>query len=141
MYWCEGTKAKPWRVGSGEQIAFTNSDSGLILLFLSFLRAMGVADGQLRFRVAIHETADAADAVRWWAKLVGVAPESFQRTTIKRHSPKTVRHNTGSDYRGCLIITVLKSREVYWAVEGIVSEMVRQAISGAYRFASPSPLG
>ena len=28
--------------------------------------------------------------------------EQFDRPTIKRHQPKTVRHNTGDDYHGCL---------------------------------------
>jgi hypothetical protein len=130
MYWCEGTKAKPWSGAAGEHVTFTNSDAGLILVFLAFLRTVGVPRRHLGYRVAIHETADAVAAVRWWAELIGAAPEEFQRTTIKRNGTRTNRRNTGTDYRGCLVITVRRSRELYWAVEGVVSEVVRQARDG-----------
>jgi hypothetical protein len=85
----------------------------------------GVPAENIRFRVAIHETADVAAAVAWWAAFVGVAPETFQRSTIKRHVPTTVRHNTGEGYRGCLVVSVLKGREVYWLIEGIVLATMR----------------
>jgi hypothetical protein len=56
----------------------------------------------------------------WWAEFVGVAPESFQKTTLKRHVPSTRRHNTGEGYRGCLVVSVVKCRGLYWLIEGIV---------------------
>lgn len=40
---------------------------------------------------------------------------------MKRHLPRTTRHNTGADYHGCLVIRVPKSRELYWRIEGILS--------------------
>ena len=39
-YWCEGTKAKPWRPNDC-RLKFINSDPALILLFLRFCRAAG----------------------------------------------------------------------------------------------------
>lgn len=81
----------------------------------------------IRFRVAIHETADVESAVAWWARFVGVAPENFQRSTIKRHTPTTARHNTGEGYRGCLVVSVLRGRELYWLIEGIVLATIRES--------------
>jgi hypothetical protein len=66
-----------------------------------------------------------AAAVSWWARFVGVGPERFQRSTIKRHAPATVRHNTGEGYRGCLVVSVVKGRGLYWLIEGIVLATVR----------------
>jgi transposase len=125
MYWCEGAKAKPW-AGASERVSFTNSDPGLILIFLRFLDVLGVPTASRRFRVSIHETADADAAVGWWARLVGVEATTFQRTALKRSKPVTVRRNTGECYRGCLVVSVLGSRQLYWVIDGIVSEVVRQ---------------
>jgi transposase len=119
IYWCEGSKQKPW--GNSQGVVFVNSDSCLIKFFLAFLRAAGVEREQVQFRVQIHESADAGAAVDWWARIVGAEPSEFQRTTLKRHNPKTIRHNTGAAYHGCLVIRVRKSRELYWKIEGWVA--------------------
>ncbi|MGW5668229.1 hypothetical protein [Micromonospora sp. NPDC003776] len=73
--------------------------------------------------MSIHETADAAEAVRWWAGLIGVPPAQFQRTTLKKHRPGTSRKNRGADYRGCLTVHVLGANRVYWKIEGIMKGM------------------
>jgi len=126
IYWCEGSKAKPWREND-ERVIFTNSDPTLIDVFLSFLRAAGVSDERLKFRVSIHENADVAAAVTWWATRVGVPPSDFLPTTLKRHNPKTVRLNIGDGYRGCLVVRVRRSRELYWMIAGLVHGVHRTA--------------
>jgi hypothetical protein len=82
----------------------------------------------VRFRLSIHESADVDAAVAWWAAHVGVEPRDFQRTTLKRSKPATVRHNTGDAYRGCLVVAVIRSRRLYWFIEGAVNEVVRQSL-------------
>jgi transcriptional regulator with XRE-family HTH domain len=125
IYWCEGTKAKPW-ASKSEQVQFTNSDPGLIALFVRFLAAAGVPLENRRFRLAIHESADVDAALRWWADFVGVEPESFMKTTLKRHNPTTNRHNTAETYRGCLVVSVVKCRRLYWLIEGIVMAAIKE---------------
>lgn len=121
VYLCEGSKSKPWR--RLDRLTFINNDPRLHQLFLCFLRVHGRDPGSLRYRVHIHETADAEAAGDWWAKRLGVPRELFQRPTIKRHNPATRRANTGVDYHGCLIVSVPKSRELYWRVEGVVDAL------------------
>ncbi|MFD7320798.1 hypothetical protein ACFV9D_06855 [Streptomyces sp. NPDC059875] len=116
LYWAEGTKSKPHR--RQERITFVNSDPNMIKLFLDWLRLLGVEDERLRFYVHIHETADVATAERFWAELVGMGPASFNKTSLKKHSPKTNRKNTDAEYRGCLVIQVHQSAELYRRVEG-----------------------
>ena len=99
-YWCEGAKSKPHR--RSEQISFINSDPRLISFFLTFLAVAGVTSDRLICRVYIHETADVAAAQRFWLDLTGLPDGQFRRPTLKRHSPKTIRKNTGQDYHGCL---------------------------------------
>ncbi|WP_428961985.1 helix-turn-helix domain-containing protein [Micromonospora fluostatini] len=122
IYWSEGTKAKPWRPNDC-RVRFVNSDPVLVELFVSFVEALGVPRATLRYRVSIHETADPADAVRWWAAAVGVPPEDFKPTTLKRHNPTTRRRNTGEGYHGCLAVDVPRSSRMYWKIEGIMKGM------------------
>lgn len=117
-YWCEGSKSKPYKLR--ERVTFINSDPGLITFFLRFLTEAGVNVAQLRFRVQIHESADVATAERFWLDVSQADPAQFNRTTLKRHNPRTVRKNVGADYHGCLVVDVLQSADLYRRIEGWV---------------------
>jgi hypothetical protein len=121
-YWCEGAKSKPHRLA--EQVSFINSDPGLIMFFLRFLELAGITRDRLRYRVHIHETAEVEAATRYWANLVRAGADQFHRPNIKRDNPRTVRKNTGADYRGCLQVRVRKSRDLYRQIEGWVAGTV-----------------
>ncbi|MGY6020248.1 hypothetical protein [Streptomyces spinosirectus] len=116
LYWAEGQKSKPYQ--RREVVNFVNSDPDVIQVFLAWLDLLSVARERLGFRVMIHESADVAGAERYWAALVGVEASALQRTTLKRHNPKTVRKNTGEDYRGCLVVRVRQGAELYCRIEG-----------------------
>lgn len=116
LYWAEGQKSKPY--ARRESVNFVNSDPDMINAFLAWLDLLGVERKRLRFRVMIHESADIKGAEAYWADLVGVDPEVLQPTTIKKHNPKTVRKNTGEDYRGCLVIRVQQGGDLYCRIEG-----------------------
>ena len=117
-YWCEGAKNKPYL--RHDRVVFMNSEPGLIMFFLRFLDAAGVGRDRLIYRVQIHESADVAAAEQFWLALTGAAPDQFRRTSLKRHNPKTVRKNVGSDYRGCLRVDVRQSSGLYHQIEGWV---------------------
>ncbi|MFC9942339.1 hypothetical protein [Streptomyces pratensis] len=116
LYWSEGSKSKPHR--QQERATFINSDPDMISVYLAWLHLLGVPPGDLRFHVHIHETADVAAAERYWADLTGATASAFGKTSLKRHSPKTNRKNTGEGYRGCLVVRVLKSADLYRRIEG-----------------------
>ncbi|MFE4957396.1 hypothetical protein ACFRCW_25740 [Streptomyces sp. NPDC056653] len=116
LYWAEGTKDKPH--ARRERVAFVNSDPDMIQVFLAWLALLDVAPERLRFHLMIHASADVAAAERYWADLTGTDVSSFGRTTLKKHNPKTVRKNVGIDYRGCLVIHVQQSADLYRRIEG-----------------------
>jgi len=95
-----------------------NSDPSLIRFFLRFLDTTGTPRTDLRFRVYIHENADAESAQRFWMEVTGAPVAQFFRPTLKRHNPKTVRKNVGQDYQGCLRIDVHRSAGLYHKIEG-----------------------
>ncbi|MEU1853600.1 hypothetical protein ABZ499_31140 [Streptomyces sp. NPDC019990] len=116
LYWAEGSKDKPY--DRRENVRFVNSDPDMIRVFLAWLDLLGVERERVRFTVMIHETADVAGAEQHWGELVGADSSSFNKTTLKRHNPKTVRKNIGDSYRGCLVIKVRKSADLYRRIEG-----------------------
>lgn len=116
LYWAEGSKDKPY--DRRENVTFVNSDPGMIQVFLAWLDLLGVDRKRLRFNVMIHESADVGGAEQYWAELVGADRSAFNKTTIKKHNPKTVRKNIGDSYRGCLAIKVLQGADLYRRIEG-----------------------
>lgn len=115
-YWCEGAKNKPYR--RGDQVIFMNSDPALIKLFMRFLAVAGVERDRLRCCVQIHQSADAEAAQEFWLRVTRLEPAQFRRPALKRHNPKTVRKNTGDEYRGCLRVDVLHGSGLYRRIEG-----------------------
>ncbi|MCA1224271.1 hypothetical protein [Streptomyces sp. 8L] len=128
LYWAEGSKDKTY--ARRERVVFINSDPGVINLYLAWLDLLGVERGRLRFRVSIHESADVEAAEQYWADLTRTDTSAFQRATLKKHNPKTVRKNVDEGYRGCLIVVVRQSAELYRRVEGWWSGMT---VEGARR--------
>ncbi|MFJ9687487.1 hypothetical protein ACIRRX_17635 [Streptomyces bacillaris] len=116
LHWAEGMKDKPY--SRRESLLFVNSDPNVIKFYLSWLDLLGVTRERLHLRVSIHESADASEAEAFWSQLTGVPRSDFMKATLKKHSPKTNRKNTGEAYRGCLVIYVTKSAELYRRVEG-----------------------
>lgn len=116
LYWAEGSKDKPY--SRRESVAFINSDPNVIRLFLAWLDILGVAQDLRGFRLSIHESADVGAAEEFWRSVIGTPDVEFSRATLKRHNPKTVRKRVGDDYRGCLIVTVRRSSELYRRIEG-----------------------
>ncbi len=131
-YWAEGAKNKPWR--NGQPVLFLNSDPGLVLLFLAWLRLVGVTPDRLVFRVRIHESADVPLALEHWSEVVGV-PATEIAVSLKRHNPSTVRKNTGVDYHGCLCVSVRRSTELNLRIagwcEGLGAQAARLLVTGS----------
>ncbi|MFE0652910.1 hypothetical protein ACFVZH_30500 [Streptomyces sp. NPDC059534] len=116
LYWAEGTKDKTYC--RRESLQFVNSDPNVVAVYLRWLDLLGVTRDRLRFRVSIHESADVAEAERFWAELAGVDRATFRRATLKRHTPRTSRKNVSEGYRGCLVVYVARSAELYRRMEG-----------------------
>lgn len=116
LYWSEGAKDKSY--SRREALHFINSDPNMIKTYLCWLELLGVTRERMRLRVSIHESADVPGAEAFWADLVGVDVSVFQKATLKKHNPTTKRKNTADTYRGCLIIYVTKSADLYRRMEG-----------------------
>jgi hypothetical protein len=90
----------------------------MVRLFLNYLQAVGVEEARLRYQVHVHESADVAVAVSFWAQVVGVDTDRFQPPVLKRDRLRTNRHNVGASYHGCLSVRVTGAAELYRRIEG-----------------------
>lgn len=118
LYWAEGAKDKTYSNQRRENLQFINSDPNVIRFYMRWLESLGVERERMRFRVSIHESADVTAAEAFWAELVGIDASALQRTTLKKHNPRTNRKNTAEAYRGCLVIYVSRSTDLYRRMEG-----------------------
>jgi len=84
----------------------------------SWLELIGITRDRLIFRLHIHETADSAEALRFWANAIGVPEVLCASVSLKRHKPATNRRNVGNDYHGCLIIYVRRSTDLLRQIVG-----------------------
>ena len=109
-YAAEGAKKKPWSTSVSTQLI--NSDPRMIRLFLKWLELIGVPRGDIAFRLSIHENASISEALEYWSEVVGVPPEEFKPTNLKRPKEKPQRRNVGPSYRGCLSVTVRRSGDL-----------------------------
>jgi hypothetical protein len=125
LYWAEGAKSKLY--DRRERAVFVNSDPGVIQTYLAWLDLLDIDRERLGFRVLIHESADIDAAHAFWAEIVDIDPSAFARPTLKKHNAKTIRKNTGENYRGCLTVTVARSADLYNRIEGWWSGIVAHA--------------
>jgi hypothetical protein len=116
LYWAEGTKDKPWNRNG--RVVIINSDPTVLKVFLSWLDLVGVTSDRRSYRLSIHESADVADSERWWSETLQIPLDSFRRASLKRHHPLPSRHNVLEGYRGCLTVSVSRSRALYDAIDG-----------------------
>lgn len=128
-YWCEGNKDKPY--DRRERVVFVNSDPRLIRLWLRFLDLLEVGEERRRYRLQIHESADVAAAMSYWADVAGIEPGQLARPTLKHHRPLTNRRNVGSDYHGCFSITVQRSAGLYRVIEGAFHALATLPVLGS----------
>lgn len=62
-------------------------------------------------------------------------------STIKRHNPRTVRHNVAAHYHGCLSVSVLQSRQLYDLLEGLALGLAERSRSpGRWQDGSAAPV-
>jgi transposase-like protein len=121
-YWCEGAKNK--QNLRADRVVFTNSDPGLIRLFLQFLDAVGTGRDMLIYRIQIHEDADIRSAQEFWLGVTKANRAQFRRPTLKQHNPKTTRKNTADGYHGCLRVEVRRGVGLYPRIEGWASAVM-----------------
>ncbi|MEI6660370.1 MAG: hypothetical protein WCK91_03030 [bacterium] len=114
LYWAEGTKEKEYNPGS--QVAFSNMDPKMIILFLRWLdEACKISKSMIRFEITVHESHKERlpELRKHWSRVTGFPIGNFSNIYFKRSKiKKTNRKNTGEKYFGVLKIKVKESSDL-----------------------------
>lgn len=93
LYCCEGTKHV-----NDTCLTFSNSDPGLIRLFLkTFRQSFDLNESKLKVRLHLHEYHDEPRQLKFWSETTKIPEEQFSKTYWKPHTSKRIKN----DYPGC----------------------------------------
>lgn len=81
LYWAEGYKRPQVRNGrelTSHSVSFTNSDPGIVLLFLRFLREVcEVPNEKIKADIRIYQHLNTDETLKYWAKITKVQQDNF----------------------------------------------------------------
>ncbi len=124
LYWAEGAKEKPYKLG--QPVSFSNSDYRMINIYLKWLSTcLNVPADKIDVDIYIHENnAHRVSEVKsFWSTVTGLPIKKFDKIYYKKHQIKTIRRNTSCSYHGLLRIKVAKStylnRRIAGWIEGV----------------------
>lgn len=85
LYWAEGAKG-------GNTVDFTNSDPGMILIFLNFLREIcGVAESRLRVFLYVYADQDIDLIRQFWSGLTTIPYKQFSKPYVNKRPNKNTK--------------------------------------------------
>ena len=126
LYWAEGSKEKSYR--PSVRLEFANSDPAMVQFHIEWLRNMlEIADTDMQLTLHIHENriSELASFTKFWLDVTGLKPVNVAKPVIKKHIPKTKRHNIANTYHGLVAIRVRRStmlnRRILGWIHGIIA--------------------
>lgn len=109
LYWAEGAKQKTTNISQG--VKFSNSDSGMIKLFLKWLTEIcRVAQKDIKCELYIHQNGKVKEATNYWNQQL--IPLKVEAVYLKRNKIATNRKNTNDEYHGLITVRVYKSTDL-----------------------------
>lgn len=122
LYWAEGAKEKSYR--PSVRLDFANSDPEMVRFYVHWLRTtLMVADEDIQLMLHIHENrfAELDTFNKFWLKTTGLKVINLTKPVIKKHIPKTKRHNIADTYHGLVAIRVRRSTILNRRVQGCIN--------------------
>jgi hypothetical protein len=99
LYWAEGTK-------KDTTFSFTNSDPRMVVLMVKWIKKYLILDSSLlKYRLFIHYPYRSENCEEYWAKLLDVDVNTFQKT-IYKPTPHDIKKN--NEYKGCIRVSITR---------------------------------
>ena len=125
LYWAEGYKRQD-KIPS-PRVSFVNSDYGMVILFMRFLREIvDVPDERLRPSIRIHPNISERKAVNFWSKVTNLSKDRFCITRQISRASKRKRPYNSLPY-GTLDLRV-NSRQKFFQIMGWIDGLIQQNI-------------
>ena len=123
LYWAEGSK---------KDLSLSNTDPNLIKIFLTCLKNIGVTKKVLKISIRIYEDIDRTQAIKYWAKVVGITPkEIISVNTLKGKKKGKLKY-------GMCRVRVKKGGNYFKLIQsviGLIIESLRSPYSSMERTA------
>jgi len=121
LYWGEGQRRHSRII----RIDFSNSDPGMISLFLRFLREiMQIPEERIKPAAYLHENINKEMAIKFWSKITKIPPKRFRTTTQISRASQRKRPSNSLPY-GTLHLTV-NNRQKFFQIKGWIDGLIRQ---------------
>lgn len=126
LHWAEGSKQRASSLSTG--LIFTNSDPNMLVVFLAWLKVLGVAEENRVFELYVHTNRKGEELKfkQWWAKRLGIKVNDFFGVYYKHGKILTNRKNTTDLYHGLIRIRVRSSTSLHRQVNGWIEGIVQQ---------------
>ncbi len=126
LHWAEGSKQRESSRSAG--LIFTNSDPNMLVVFLAWLKVLGVKKEDRVFELYVHtdRRSEVLKFKQWWAKQLGIKVSDFFGVYYKQGKILTNRKNTADLYHGLIRIRVRSSTSLHRQVNGWIEGIVRQ---------------
>ncbi len=109
LYWAEGAKQKITNVS--QAVKFSNSDSGMVKLFLKWLiEICEIARKEIKCELYIHQNGRIKEASNYWNQQL--TPFKVDAIYFKRSKVIVSRKNVNDQYHGLITVRVLRSTEL-----------------------------
>jgi len=121
LYWGEGQRRHSRII----RIDFSNSDPGMISLFLRFLREiMQIPEERIKPAAYLHKNINKEMAIKFWSKITKIPPKRF-RTTIQISRASQRKRPSNSLPYGTLHLAV-NSRQKFFQIKGWIDGLIHQ---------------
>lgn len=123
IYWSEG-----YTYPGGHQVAFTNSDSRMVLLMLRwFEKICCIPKDRISLAVRVNQIHKdrVKEIEKYWSNLTGIPLSQFNKTVLIQSEAKKTYPNR-SNYYGTLRMTVRKSTKLRRKLKGWIAGLVKK---------------
>lgn len=126
LYWGEGTKAE-LKNTSYRMLAFTNSDSLMVSVFMKFLREiLLVPENKICGGVHIYPSIDRDKAKKFWSKITKIPKDKFYIIEQVSRASKGKRQINSLPF-GTVVIKV-GGRKYFYIVKGMISGLIENSV-------------
>jgi hypothetical protein len=124
LYWGEGNKSKPWRVG--ERVIFTNMDFEMVVVFKKWLiKKFGIDENDINYNLYIHDSYKKIDKIKeFWSDKLSIKKDKII-IYYKRSKGDTLRKNIDLTYHGVMRLKVARSTDLNRKIMAYIKLLIK----------------
>lgn len=98
LYWGEGTKS------ARDIVAFTNTDPGMIKIFIKWLGYMGIKISLLKVKLHLYSDMNIKKETTFWSNTLHISPKNFRKPYIKESKISSLSYKGMQGHGTCTVV-------------------------------------